>query len=293
MKGAGPGRSPSRQLRNGFVSHPTFGWVPADWVPHLDRGELPAPLARGQKTARWLSAAEANGLRANWSPPWYINTEHFEIQTNVTHGRGDHLRPPARGVSRPVHGPVRRHSRRKPTARAAIQRPVDDRGDRLTNPTRSIILAPKSEYVDYLSPSQGPEIAKTLGFYRPPKSGGSRRMTAYFFRDPGGQLPVTATLYHEVSHQLLFETAGPNAYTRNVGNYWVFEGLGTYFETVCATTGRLARGRRPRRPAHRGGHQGPGGSEDSLSRWPSSSRSIKMPSTEIPRFISITSRPWH
>ena len=22
--------------------------------------------------------------RANWSPPWYINTEHFEIQTNVT-----------------------------------------------------------------------------------------------------------------------------------------------------------------------------------------------------------------
>ena len=57
-------------------------------------------------------------------------------------------------------------------------------------------------------------------------------MTAYFFRDPGGQLPVTATLYHEVSHQLLFETAGHNGYTRNVGNYWVFEGLGTYFETV-------------------------------------------------------------
>ena len=57
-------------------------------------------------------------------------------------------------------------------------------------------------------------------------------MPAYFFRDPDGQLPVTATLYHEVSHQLLFETAGPNAYTQNVGNYWVFEGLGTYFETV-------------------------------------------------------------
>jgi hypothetical protein len=55
---------------------------------------------------------------------------------------------------------------------------------------------------------------------------------AYFFRDPGGQIPVTATLYHEVSHQLLFETAGRNAYTKNAGNYWVFEGLGTYFETV-------------------------------------------------------------
>ena len=85
-------------------------------------------------------------------------------------------------------------------------------------------------------------------------------MPAYFFRDPDGQLPVTATLYHEVSHQLLFETAGPNAYTRNVGNYWVFEGLGTYFETVVAAAGRLARGRRTGRPPHRGGDQVAGGS---------------------------------
>src|SRR5206468_255101 len=58
------------------------------------------------------------------------------------------------------------------------------------------------------------------------------RVPAYFFRDRVGQIPEAATLYHEVSHQLLFETAGRNAYTKNVGNYWVFEGLGTYFETV-------------------------------------------------------------
>ena len=34
------------------------------------------------------------------------------------------------------------------------------------------------------------------------------------------------------AHQLLFESAGRQNYDRNVGNYWVFEGLGTYFETV-------------------------------------------------------------
>ena len=90
----------------------------------------------------------------------------------------------------------------------------------------------QAEYIDHLTPSQAAEIAGTLGYYDPPKNGGNRRGRAYFFRDPNGQLPVTATLYHEVSHQLLFETAGPNAYTKNVGNYWVFEGLGTYFETV-------------------------------------------------------------
>ena len=53
---------------------------------------------------------------------------------------------------------------------------------------------------------------------------------------------MTATLYHEVSHQLLFESGlgEPNAFERNDGNYWVFEGLGTYFETlVSAPDGSL------------------------------------------------------
>jgi hypothetical protein len=91
----------------------------------------------------------------------------------------------------------------------------------------------KDEFVEFLSRKvEGADLAQSLGYYDPPKSGRGGRVPAYFFRDPDGQLPVTATLYHEVSHQLLFETAGPNAFTKNAGNYWVFEGLGTYFETV-------------------------------------------------------------
>jgi hypothetical protein len=93
-------------------------------------------------------------------------------------------------------------------------------------------FASKEEYVEHLRASVGDEIEKSLGYYNPPKARQGNRTTASFFRDVGGQLPVTATLYHEVSHQLLFETAGPNAYTKNAGNYWVFEGLGCYFETV-------------------------------------------------------------
>ncbi len=92
-------------------------------------------------------------------------------------------------------------------------------------------FASKDEYVQKLTPKYGQGIEDSLGFYDPPKKS-SGREPAYFFRDPGGDLPVTANLYHEVSHQLLFETAGPNDHTKNAGNYWVFEGLGTFFETV-------------------------------------------------------------
>ncbi len=91
-------------------------------------------------------------------------------------------------------------------------------------------FASKAEYVDYFRNRAG-AAARELGYYDPPKSERGR-VPAYFFRDPEGELPVEANLYHEVSHQLLFETAPSNAYTKNFGNYWVFEGLGTYFETV-------------------------------------------------------------
>ena len=169
---------------------------------------------------------------AQWNPPWFIYTEHFTVQTNVTlaeaisfgrrleafHDLFSALLADILGENLPL---VRRLKDPSMTGEPAYK------------PHLVYYFGSKSEYVDHLSPRQGPEIADTLGFYDPPKSGGNRRMTAYFFRDPGGQLPMTATLYHEVSHQLLFETAGQNAYMRNVGNYWVFEGLGTYFETVA------------------------------------------------------------
>ena len=34
-----------RQIKQGYVDHPIFGWIPSDSVPHFDGGELPAPCA--------------------------------------------------------------------------------------------------------------------------------------------------------------------------------------------------------------------------------------------------------
>src|SRR5262249_40980377 len=73
-----------QKLRDGNVDHPIFGWQPVAWIPHLNRGELPAPLSRGQTKTRWLPAAEADQLRVDWNRRWRFTTEHFEIQTNVT-----------------------------------------------------------------------------------------------------------------------------------------------------------------------------------------------------------------
>jgi len=221
-----------RQIKEGKVNHPTFGWVPSDWVEHLDGGELPAPPVRGQKKPRWLPTAEADRLHEDWSSRWLIATEHFEIQTNVPlaeaisfgrrleafHDLFTSLMADILGENLPL---IRRFKEPK----------LAGDGQTAFKPHLVCYFASKAEFVDHLSPQHGAEIEENLGFYLPPKSGRGR-VPAYFFRDPGGQIPVTETLYHEVSHQLLFEMAGPNAYTKNAGNAWVFEGLGAYFETV-------------------------------------------------------------
>jgi hypothetical protein len=226
-----------RQLKEGNVNHRIYGWVPADWVPHLEGGELPAPLARGQKKVRWLSAEEADRLRSNWKNPWQIVTEHFEIQTDVPLGEaitfarrlesfydlfftlmadviGENL-PLARRLRSPALTPEASY-----------------------RPHRILYFASKDEYLERMAELLGPNIDQdSLGYYDPPKPGKGFRSTSYFYRDVDGVLPSSATLYHEVSHQLLFENAGSNGFTKNAGNYWVFEGLGTYFETVSPLEG--------------------------------------------------------
>jgi hypothetical protein len=217
-----------QQLKEGLVNHPTFGWVKADWLPHLDSGELPSPPSRGK--VNWLPAADADRLRADWKPPWQIFTEHFEIQTNVSladaigfgrrleafHDLFMALLADVLGENLPL---ARRF--RDP---AFVGEPSSK---------RHVIyyFASKQQFVDYLTPTYGADISESLGFYDPKAARGGRAR-AYFYYYADGQLPVEANLYHEVSHQLLFETAGRNAYTANFGNYWVFEGLGTYFETI-------------------------------------------------------------
>ena len=221
-----------RRLLEKNVNHPIFGWVPADWVPHLERGELPAPQSKGQRKTRWLPVAEADRLRADWNPPWKFATEHFEVQSNVTlaeaitlgrrleafHDLFMTMLADILGENVPL---IRRYKDPKLTGD----------GQSLPRLHQVQYFGSKAEFVDRLSPILGPEVALNLGFYDPPKSGRGR-VPAYFFRDPDGQIPEIATLFHEVSHQLLFETAGPNSYTKNNGNFWVFEGLGAYFETV-------------------------------------------------------------
>jgi hypothetical protein len=225
------------KLKSVNVLHPTYGWVDASWLPHLEQGELPArgAGAASPREVRWLPAAQADAQRDAIERGWRIRTEHFEVLTDVplseaiAFGRKLEafnelffaLLADVIGDDLPLARRFREKAKTAPTPppRLALH--------------MVYYFASQEEFVAYLTQRGEQGVEKILGLYNPPRKG-ERRAPAYFFRDQGGQLPVTATLFHEVSHQLLFESTsvGTSAYRNNVGNYWVFEGLGTYFETV-------------------------------------------------------------
>ncbi|MDR3634157.1 MAG: DUF1570 domain-containing protein [Isosphaeraceae bacterium] len=224
-----------RKVEAGNVLHPTYGWVPKSWVTHLERGELPAPLEPKQREPRWLPAAEADQLHGSWDKAWKIPTEHFVIRSNVPLSEAITFSRQLEDFHQLFYSLLADlFGERLPLAQRLQNKAKV--GETEAKPHEVYYFAWQPEFVEYLQPLQGPSIARSLGIYIP-ITGKDKRRPAYFFRDGGGQLPVTATLYHEVSHQLLFESGlgDPEAYLRNDGNYWVFEGLGTYFETLVRT----------------------------------------------------------
>jgi len=186
------------------------------------------------KEARWLPAAEADAQRSTIERGWTIRTEHFEIQADVPLSE-------AIAFGRKVelfHDLLFSLLADVVAEDLPLARRFRDKGKAQPRPaTHSIYyFGTKDEYIEFLRSRGEVKLESTLGIYIPPKKPGLRRAPAYFFSDQGGALDVTATLFHEVSHQLLQEStsAPPNAFRKNSGNFWVFEGLGTYFETVVA-----------------------------------------------------------
>lgn len=217
------------RLKKGDVLHPDFGWVPGNWVDHLEDGQLPAPPRQGRTPIQWVPAEVADAARlGNITAGWQITTPHFKIQTSVPLDEGidfgrrlESFYDLFTSLAADVIGPERLQLAQLSRKPGMIAPAVASRLHQV------YYFGTKQEYVDYLAPRlQDASIEGTLGIYL------DEVKISFFFKDEGGDLDVEATLYHEVSHQLLFELAGPTGYLRNSGNFWVFEGLGTYFETV-------------------------------------------------------------
>jgi hypothetical protein len=223
------------QLKAGKVRHPTYGWVPRPWVEPLDAGKLPGLVIPRDVPNQWLPADEADALRADFfDRPWSITTPHFKLRTNAP------LRE-AIAFERRVEQFLDLFFSLLGDVIGKERLPLAERFATSRTASRSVprryevwYFAERSQYADYFRREFHKQEDISLGYFMPPGEARSFKTAprSYFFRDPNPAIDTESTLFHEISHQLLFESAGASKFDRNTGHHWVWEGLGTYFETV-------------------------------------------------------------
>lgn len=205
------------QLKRHYVNHPEFGWLPAAHVAKYEQGE------RRYRT-RWISAQKESELRRSFDNAWTIRSEHYLVKTNHSLEKGVEISRALEDFHRFFrsmfpgfyNSPAQL---KKLFAGGAVMR-------RTTSQLYEVhYFRNQDEYVGTLK--HIPNIGVTNGFYYP------KNRVAYFFDVPN--VNTTPTLFHEATHQLLYESQGRNRDIAEAAHFWVIEGIANYMETFQRT----------------------------------------------------------
>jgi hypothetical protein len=204
----------ARQHRSGKIWHKQFGWIKARDVEKYVSGQRP-------HSRRWISAAEDAATRRTIDDGWAIATEHFLLTTNHRLEEGVAL------VSRleSLHALwsqlfadywLAPHELREAFAG---RRSLSRHG----RPHQVWYFRSRDEYNAALRREQ-PRIDITLGIYF------DTHRRAYFF---AGEDQHPSTIIHEAVHQLFQESRPTARLVGRVNNFWIIEGIATYFESLA------------------------------------------------------------
>jgi hypothetical protein len=215
-----------RMADAGKIWHPKLGWIAAVDLPRYEAGER---LVGG----RWVSADVDAERHADIQRGWQVRTDHFLVTTNHSLAAAAELaarlerlhqvwRQLFAGFYLPEH-----------EVRQLFIGERQARGQ--TRPFRVYYHRNRDDYSAALRRRQ-PRIGETLGIYF------DANREAHFFAgdsvEAGGSPafstgePPVATLYHEAVHQLFQESRPATKMVGNLANFWIVEGVATYFESL-------------------------------------------------------------
>jgi hypothetical protein len=210
-----------RMADAGNVWHPYFGWIAEEDIPRYEAGERLVG-------SRWMTAEADAARRKQMKNGWQVRTDHFLVTTNHSLEAAAEL---AARLER-LHQVWRQLFAGFYLSENEVRRLFAGEREprRQVRPFRVYYHRDLEHYADALHRRQ-PRAADTLGIYFDEDS------EAHFF---AGENQDAATLYHEAVHQL-FQESRPAA--RQIGrdaNFWIIEGIATYFETLTEHVDREA-----------------------------------------------------
>ncbi|OAI56267.1 hypothetical protein AYO47_02220 [Planctomyces sp. SCGC AG-212-M04] len=206
-----------QMLERGNVWNDQWGWVRKEDLPKYEAGQRRAP------DGQWLPADRVASMRADWSNAWEIDSEHFHIRSNHSLERAVEI---SVHLERFHDYFVREFALVFMTRQQAGN--LFAGGRNTVNSKRHIVhyYRTRDEFKARLVKKQ-PEAAFSDGIYMPDDK------IAHFFDRPGEADKVDETMYHEVTHQILTESALKPIGVDNWvdGDFWLVEGLACYLES--------------------------------------------------------------
>lgn len=211
------------------VWHPTYGWIKKAYVEKYEDGER-------RYKGKWISAEKEAAIRSDFRNGWQVETEHFLIKTNHSLERGVQIGTALEEFHRYFFRTF-----------AAFFNTPQQMQDIFSNGIRPKSTREKYEVHYYRSRDEYnqrlvnkiPMIAQTNGLYYM----GTR--TSYFYHNPDQNL---GTMYHEATHQFLYENTKINRLIAEDSDFWIVEGIACYMESFQKNGDKISIGssRHPR-----------------------------------------------
>lgn len=202
----------ARAFKAGKVWTDKFGWLRKEHVARYEDGER-------YHRNRWISAERENAIRQGFNNAWVIETDHYLVKTNVSHEKAVELAVALEDFHKYFRGTFAAFF----NSPAQLKQLFDGRRRRAkSRPFEIHFFRSRDEYIKRLV-KNNPNIKITNGIYMPDDK------VAYFFDDPNTE--TLATLYHEATHQILYELHPVRRLIADREHFWVIEGIACYMES--------------------------------------------------------------
>ena len=215
----------AEMIKKQNVWHEEFGWLPKSHLVRYAAGE------RNFK-GRWVTTAKEEVLRQSFADGWEVRTDHYLIKTNYSLERGVELGKALEDYyeyfNETFAGFFNTPEQLKKLFEGAAKSDRPNAKQYVVHYYRS-----REEYLDRLK-KQFPNIAQTNGVYM------TNDRVAHFYHDPNAA--HEATLFHEATHQLFFESHSKERPIGEKAHFWIIEGIACYMESFHCRNGVVSVG---------------------------------------------------
>lgn len=215
----------AKKKARGDQWHATYGWLPKDHVARYEAGER---FSGG----RWITAEQDAELRRDFLNAWEVETEHYLVKTNHSLERGVEIATRLEEFHDFFVNAFAGFFNSPQQLKVLFQgsgtaRPAEQ-------PKHEVhYFRTRDEYNRRLV-SKEAKIGDTNGLYF------TTDRVAYFYHDEGRT--ADDTLYHEATHQLLYESLPKQREVGTQAHFWVIEGFACYMESFRPGAGGASLG---------------------------------------------------